>query len=126
MKSCILLIAALLMGNLVIAQDSFFVTDTIPTSEAKNHKGKYYTFCDEITYVEKFENVAQKPTLVTINKGNEGLTLVIYESDEASFDRPVSELFKVGNHICVQGQIIDFQGKPRIEIGNPKQVRLVK
>ena len=131
MRISLTLLFCLLISMVAFAQTEeeavYFNTDTIPTSEAKKYIGKYYTFCDQITAIYTLNQVDGQPTMITLNKGAAALTLVIWASDaKENFDKPLKDIFKVGDNICVQGQISDYKGSPRLEIGTPKQVKKVE
>lgn len=102
--------------------ERIFVTDTIDVTEAKQHFGKYYTFCDEIVRMNKLDNLDGKPTMVDIGSDKGVLTLVIWEDDAKEFTTPLQEWLKVGDFICVAGQISSYGGSPRLEIGTEKQI----
>lgn len=122
MRQLLLLLAFGFLTTASAQTERIFVTDTIDVTEAKDHFGKYYTFCEEVIRIQKFDNLDGKPTMVDIGSDKGVLTLVIWEDDAKEFSTPLNEWLKVGDFICAAGQISSYGGSPRLEIGTEKQI----
>ena len=63
-------------------------------------------------------NAEAQPTLLDLGKAypNAIFTAVVYGENRAKFGTPETGLR--GKHICVTGQISDYQGKPEIVLPN--------
>ena len=89
---------------------------------AAAHIGKTGTVCGVVASAEYEADEQNQPTLLDLGKPhpNAVFTAVIYGENRAKFGTPDSSL--PGKHICVTGQISDYQGKPEIILTEPSQL----
>lgn len=89
---------------------------------AAGHIGETATVCGMVASAEFEADEQNQPTLLDLGKPhpNAVFTAVIYGENRAKFGTPESSLS--GKHICVSGQISDYQGKPEIVLTEPSQL----
>jgi micrococcal nuclease len=99
-----------------------FSQKTIEAKDAAKHINETVTICDKV-YGGKYFG-ASNMTLLDVGGAhpNEYLTLVIKGDDNKKFKGQADEIFR-NKKICVTGKIIDYKGKPEIEITEPDQIR---
>ena len=98
--------------------------DTIPAAEAKNHVGQTGTVCGKVADTRYLESSTRQPTFLNFDKPypNHTFTALIFGANRAKFGKPEQDYAQ--KDVCVTGQIIDFNGKPEIELTDPKQIRV--
>lgn len=93
---------------------------------AAGHIGETATVCGVVASAEYEADEQNQPTLLDLGKPHPTaiFTAVIYGENRAKFGTPESSLR--GKHICVTGQISDYQGKPEIVLTEPSQLRTLR
>jgi hypothetical protein len=110
-----------------VYRDYHDILDTVPNAEVHKHIGNFVVVCDEVQWVEKFDGIEFRPTLIKLGTVNPGLTLVIWEDDAAKlYKKPLLEVFTKGRKVCVNGQVTAYQNSPRLEVAFEDQVVFVK
>jgi len=99
-----------------------FSQQTIEAKDASKHINETVTVCDKIYSGKYFSN--SNLTLLDVGgfHPNEYLTVVIKGDDNKKFKGHPDELFK-NKKVCITGKIIDYKGKPEIEVTDPGQIR---
>jgi len=100
-----------------------FAQTHISAKDAPKHLNETVTICDKVFSGKYF--TSSSLTLLDIGgfHPHELLTLVIKAADKKKFKSAPDELFK-GKNVCVTGKVIDFKGKPEIEITDPAQIKV--
>lgn len=100
-----------------------FSQTTIATKDAARHLNERVTICDQV-YGGKFLS-GSNLTLIDVggNHPNELLTLIIKGDDRKKFKTPPEDALK-GKKVCITGQLMDYKGKPEIEITDPEQINV--
>jgi hypothetical protein len=98
--------------------------DTIPAAQAKDHVGQTATVCGKVVSTRFLESSNRQPTFLNFDKPypDHSFTVVIFGESRAKFGKPEQEYLQ--KDVCVTGEIKDFNGKPEIELADPKQIRL--
>jgi hypothetical protein len=113
-----------LLTGLLIALFSLntFSQTTITAKEAAKHLNEKVVVCDQI-YGGKFLS-SSSLTLIDVGGShpNELLTLIIKGDNRKKFKTAPEEDLK-GKKVCITGQVIDYKGKPEIEITDPEQIK---
>jgi len=117
MKASVILIVALCAHALCAA-------DTIPASEAKDHLGKTATVCGKVASTRYLDSSNRQPTFLNFDKEypNHTFSAIIFGANRSKFGKPEQEYLE--KNVCVTGEIRDYNGKPEIELTDPKQVRV--
>jgi micrococcal nuclease len=99
-----------------------FSQKTIEAKDAAKHINETVTICDKVYGGKYFGN--SNITLLDVGGAhpNEYLTLVIKGDDNKKFKGHADEIFR-NKKICVTGKIIDYKGKPEMEITEPDQIK---
>ncbi|PTQ98077.1 hypothetical protein C8P68_103237 [Mucilaginibacter yixingensis] len=95
---------------------------TIAAKDAAKHLNEKVRICDKVYGGKYFSNSGLTLLDVGGNHPNEALTLVIKADDRKKFKTAPEEMFK-GKAVCVIGTIIDYKGKPEIEITDAEQLK---
>jgi hypothetical protein len=92
---------------------------SLSSQDAASHIGETATVCGVVASAEYEACEQNQPTLLDLGKShpNAIFTAVIYGENRARFGTP--EISLRGKHICVTGQISDYQGKPEIVLTDP-------
>jgi hypothetical protein len=117
MKASVILLVAFCACTLGAA-------DTIPAAEAKDHVGKTATVCGKVAGTRYLESANRQPTFLNFDKPYPDHTFlaVIFGANRSKFGKPELDLLE--KTVCVTGEIRDYNGKPEIEVTDPKQVRM--
>lgn len=118
MKPAILLTASAAIGFWAAAAGAA----PLSPESAAGHIGETATVCGVVASAEYEADQQDQPTLLDLGKPhpNAIFTAVIYGANRAKFGTPESSLR--GKHICVTGQISDYQGKPEIVLTEPSHL----
>ncbi len=111
-------LAGVLLARIVCA------ADTIPAAQAKDHLGQTATVCGKVVSTRFLESANKQPTFLNFDKPypDHTFTVVIFGDSRPKFGKPEQEYLQ--KDVCVTGAIKDFNGKPEIELADPKQIRL--
>lgn len=106
---------------IAIASVRAFSQTTISAKDAAKHLNEKVTICDQVSG-GKFLS-GSNLTLIDVGGShpNELLTLLIKGDNRKKFKSAPEEDFK-GKKVCITGQVIDYKGKPEIEITDPGQI----
>jgi hypothetical protein len=90
--------------------------------EAASHIGETGTVCGVVMSAKYGADAQRQPTLLDLGKPapNAIFSAVIYGMDRAKFGTPETAL--LGKHICVEGSITYYRGKPEIVLTDPSQL----
>src|SRR4051812_437728 len=101
-----------------------FAADTVPADHAKDYVGKTATVCGKVGSTRYLENSERKLTFLNFGKPyrNHDFTAIVDGENRAKFGKPEEQYLQ--KDVCVTGAIKDFNGKPEIELTDPKQIRL--
>jgi DNA/RNA endonuclease YhcR with UshA esterase domain len=96
---------------------------TIASQDVAKHIGEYVTVCDKVftTRLNEGSNI----TLLNLggNYPNQTLTIMIPAANKSKF-KEQPEVYYKGRNVCVTGKVIDFKGKPEIEVTDPAMLKL--
>jgi len=117
MKALVILFAALCAHSLGAA-------DTIPAAQAKDHVGQTATVCGKVAGTRYLDSANRQPTFLNFDKPypDNSFTAIIFGENRAKFGKPEQDYLQ--KDVCVTGEIKDYNGKPEIELTDPKQVRI--
>ncbi len=103
---------------------SLCAADTIPSAQAKDHVGQSGTVCGKVVTTRYLDSSNRRPTFLNFDEQypNHTFTAVIFGDHRAKFGKPEEEYLQ--KNVCVTGDIKDYNGKPQIELTDPKQIRL--
>ena len=103
---------------------ALFAADTVPAAEAKNHIGKTATVCGMVAATRYLDSSERKLTFLNFDKPypNHSFTAIISGENRAKFGKPEQDYLH--KDVCVTGEVRDYNGKPEIELNDPKQIRL--
>lgn len=106
-----------LISFLVSSQISYARDNSIRTYEAANYIGQTKTVCGTISGTK----LTEKAFFINLDGSypNQAFTNVIFKSSINLFDMTI---FSIGNHICTNGQIKSYKGKPEIILNTPNQI----
>ena len=109
---------------LLFCVSSAFAADTIPASQAKDHVGQTGTVCGKVVGTRYLESSNRQPTFLNFDKAypDHTFTAIIFGENRAKFGKPEQDYLQ--KDLCVTGEIKDYNGKPEIELTDPKQIRL--
>ena len=95
----------------------------IASANAQQHVGETATVCGLVASTRYFQSRGPERTYLNFDHPypNQTFTVVIPGSARAQFKEPPETLFR-GKTVCVTGQIVDFRGKPEIEVQKPSQI----
>lgn len=98
--------------------------DTIRAAEAKNHIGQTATVCGKVADARFLESSTRQPTFLNFDKPypNHPFVAIIFGANRARFGKPEQDYLH--KDVCVTGEIIEYNGKPEIELKDPKQIRM--
>jgi hypothetical protein len=98
--------------------------DTITAAQAKDHVGETATVCGKVAGARYLESSNRKPTFLNFDKPfpDHPFLAIIFGDNRAKFGKPEAEYLQ--KDLCVTGKIIDYNGKPEIELTEPSQVKL--
>jgi DNA/RNA endonuclease YhcR with UshA esterase domain len=101
-----------------------YAADTIPTAQAKEHIGQTATVCGKVASARFLESSNRQPTFLNFDKAypDHTFTAVIFGDSRAKFGKPEEQYLQ--KDVCVTGEIKNYNGKPQIELTDPKQVRV--
>lgn len=114
----ITLIAGILLAHVLCA------ADTVPSAQAKDHVGKTATVCGKVASTRYLDSSEKKPTFLNFDKAypDHTFTVVIFGPSREKFGKPEETYLQ--KDVCVTGDIKDFNGKPQIELSDPKNIKL--
>jgi hypothetical protein len=95
----------------------------IAAKDAAKHLNEKVVICDQV-YGGKFLS-GSSLTLLDVGGSHpdELLTLIIKGDDRKKFKTAPEENLK-GKKVCITGLLIDYKGKPEIEITDPEQIKV--
>jgi hypothetical protein len=95
---------------------------SLSPESAAEHIGETATVCGVVVSAEYEADQQHQPTLLDFGKPhpNAVFSAVIYGDNRRKFGTPENSLR--GKHICVTGQISDYNGKPEIVLVEPSQL----
>jgi hypothetical protein len=108
---------------LLLWPHSLPAADGIPAAEAKDHIGQTATVCGKVAGTRYLDSSSRQPTFLNFDQPypNHTFTAVIFGENRARFGKPEQDYLQ--KEICVTGAIKDYNGKPEMELTEPKQVR---
>lgn len=108
----------------LLAASTLFAQDRISSADAKDHMGQTATVCGKVATTRYLQNSAKRPTFLNFDKPypDHTFTAVIFGDNRAKFGTP-EQTFRDKN-VCVTGEITEYNGKPQMELTEPKQIRL--
>jgi hypothetical protein len=117
MKASVILLVAFCACTLGAA-------DTIPAAAAKDHIGKTATVCGKVAGTRYLDTSNRQPTFLNFDKEypNHTFVAVIFGANRSKFGKPEQDYLE--KNVCVTGEIVDYNGKPEMELTDPKQVRM--
>lgn len=103
---------------------ALFAAGTVPADHAKDYVGKTATVCGKVGSTRYLENSEKKLTFLNFGKAypNHDFTAIVTGDNRAKFGKPEEQYLQ--KDVCVTGEIKDFNGKPEVELTDPKQIRL--
>jgi hypothetical protein len=103
---------------------SLWAADTIPSAQAKDHVGQSGTVCGKVVMTRYLDSSDRKPTFLNFDQQypNHTFTAIIFGDHRAKFGKPEEEYLQ--KNVCVTGDIKNYNGKPQMELTDPKQIRL--
>ena len=101
-----------------------YAADTIPSSHAKDHIGETGTVCGKVASARYLDSSNRQPTFLNFDKAfpDHTFTAIIFGENRARFGKPEQDYLQ--KDVCVTGKIVNYNGKPEIELTDPKQIRL--
>jgi hypothetical protein len=117
MKASVILLVAFCACTLGAA-------DTIPAAAAKDHIGKTATVCGKVAGTRYLDTSNRQPTFLNFDKPfpDHPFSAIIFGPNRSKFGKPEQDYLE--KNLCVTGEIRDYNGKPEIELTDPKQVRV--
>ena len=96
----------------------------ISATEAKKHVGEKKTVCGKVAETLYAAASRDDPTFINLAKPyrDQVFKIVIWGTERAKFGKPEQDYR--GKHICVSGQISEFNGVPEIVATDPSQIRI--
>lgn len=93
--------------------------------QAAAHVGERALVCGRVADAAYPEGVRGRPTFLNFERPypDQPFTAVIWGRDRSKFGRPEVAYRNVG--LCVAGRIGEHEGTPRIELRDPRQLRVV-
>ncbi len=115
---------ALVCCLLLVASHAAFCDDPIPSALAKDHIGQNATVCGKIADTRYLESSARRPTFLNFDQKypNHTFTAIIFGDNRDKFGTPEKDYLE--KSVCVTGNIANYNGKPQIELADPKQIRV--
>jgi DNA/RNA endonuclease YhcR with UshA esterase domain len=106
-----------------LAAPFLFAADTIPAAQAKDHIGQTATVCGKVVGTRYLDSSNRQPTFLNFDKPypDHTFTVIIFGENRAKFGKPEQDYLQ--KDICVTGEIKNYNGKPEIELSDPKQVK---
>ena len=108
----------------ILSAASLCAADTIPSAEAKDHVGKTATVCGKVADTRYLDSSNRKPTFLNFDQKfpNHTFTAIIFGDNREKFGKPEQQY--LDKNVCVTGEIKNYNGKPQVELTDPKQIRL--
>jgi DNA/RNA endonuclease YhcR with UshA esterase domain len=80
--------------------------------------------CGKVASARFLESSNRQPTFLNFDKAypDHTFTAVIFGDSRAKFGKPEEQYLQ--KDVCVTGEIKNYNGKPQIELTDPKQVRV--
>jgi DNA/RNA endonuclease YhcR with UshA esterase domain len=96
----------------------------IPAAQAKDHVGQTATVCGKVAGTRYLQSSDRQPTFLNFDKPypDHTFTAIIFGDNRAKFGKPEQDYWQ--KNLCVTGEIKNYNGKPQIEVSDPKQIRL--
>ncbi len=115
------LVITVLIGLLSYA----YAQEVITTDQAANFIGHQKTVCGMVASAHFAAKSRGQPTLLNIDKPypNQLFTVLIWGSSRDKFEKPPETLYN-GKDVCVSGMIESYEGRPRIVVGSPAQIKV--
>lgn len=98
---------------------------TVPAEGALKYHGQSITVCGKVAGSLYAGKIKGQPTLLHLEKPypEHLFTIVIWGADRGRFQKPPEDLY--GNKdVCVNGLIVEHNGKPQIVVRNPSQMSI--
>lgn len=98
--------------------------DNITASQAKDHIGETATVCGKVAGTRYLESSNRQPTFLNFDKPypDHPFVAIIFGENRSKFGKPEQDYLQ--KDVCVTGKIINYAGKPEIELSDPKQLKL--
>ena len=92
--------------------------------EAGSHVGENATVCGVVASATYAAQAPMAPTFLDLGKPypNQVFSLIIFGSDRPKFGAPETSMRD--KPVCITGEIFLYEGKPRIILRDPKQLRV--
>ncbi len=116
-----LLVITVLIGLLSNA----YAQEVITTDQAANFIGQQKTVCGVVASAQFAAKSKGQPTLLNLDKPypDQFFTVLIWGSRRDKFEKPPETLY-YGKDVCVSGMIESYEGRPRIVVGSPVQIKV--
>jgi len=95
----------------------------VAPEEALRHHGQIVTVCGTVAGTQYAGKIKGQPTLLHLVKPypEHVFTIVIWGTDRGKFEKVPEELYK-NRDVCVEGLIVEHNGKPQIVVRDPSRM----